>query len=317
MAERLRRDFESPSDEALEAGSDEVNGDEANGEEAGMTIVQEENDEGAGKAKVSRKLSAVGGSPYTAPEWPPAHCKGKYLPAREPKVKGESRLVAKGSKRRILSAAGDEGGNITVTAWKLRKLLSEAPTELVLDKKPPDAEFRNKVYSYIRNFMASKEPCSLASCPEAGPNGEDGKPPVHPWPCIFKNENEACKDAKRGKHAPGPALYKGSLGSCAFIGTGEQLLQAEFGPEIDAHDTVIRYNNPIKGYEKHVGTKTTLMWVKGHYKTTAVPTLGYFDAKVALPKVSSQYICLFTDAGSLCKCYPHSQLSFPSGGQCL
>jgi hypothetical protein len=42
---------------------------------------------------------------------------------------------------------------------------------------------------------------------------------------------------------------------------------------------VIRYNNPIKGYEQHVGSKTTLMWVKGHYKTTAVPTLGYFDAK--------------------------------------
>lgn len=248
--------------------------------------------EGAGES-TSRKLSAMGGSPWTAPEWPPAHCKGVMFPASSPKVKGESRIMVKGSRRRLLTAGGDKDGenvgNVTLaTVWKLRKLLSEAPTELVLDKKPPDPEFRNQVYGFLRNFMASPEPCTLGNCPVAGPNGEDGKPPVSPWPCIFKTKNEACKAAKPGKHATPPALYKGSLGRCAFIGTGEQLLQGEFGTEIDAHDSVIRYNNPIKGFEKHVGTKTTLMWVKGHYKTTAKPTLGYFDAKVSLPKVSFQ-----------------------------
>lgn len=233
----------------------------------------------------SRKLSGMGGSPWTAPEWPPAHCTGKLFPASSPKVKGELRIT----RRWLLAAGGDEDGetvgNVTAAVWKLRKLLSEAPTELVLDKKPPDPEFRNQVYGFLRDFMAAPESCSIGSCPDAGPNGEDGKPPVTPWPCIFKNKNEACKDAKPGKHKTPPALYKGSLGSCAFIGTGEQLLQGEFGAEIDAHDSVVRYNNPIKGFEKHVGTKTTLMWVKGHYKTTAKPTLGYFDAKVSLPKV--------------------------------
>ena len=271
-------------------------GDEDEGVEAASRESDGKEDAGAGES-TSRKLSAMGGSPWTAPEWPPAHCKGKTLPASPPKVKGESRIMVKGSRRRLLVAGGgDVDGETTrndtmtdATIWKIRKLLSEAPTELVLDKKPPDPEFRNQVYGYLRNFMASSEPCTFGKCQEAGPNGEDGKPPVSPWPCIFKTKNEACKDAKPGKHAPPPALYKGSLGSCAFIGTGEQLLQGEFGPEIDAHDSVIRYNNPIKGYEKHVGTKTTLMWVKGHYKTTAKPTLGYFDAKVSLPKGANVY----------------------------
>ena len=275
--------------------SDPRVGNEDEGAEAEVMSGKKEEDVGE---YTSRKSSAMGGSPWTAPEWPPAHCRGKLLPANSPKVKGEARIMVESSGRKLLIDDRDvsrgTAGNFTATAWKLRKLLSEAPTELVLDKKPPDSEFRNKVYAHLRNYMASPEPCTFDSCPDAGPNGEDGKPPVSPWPCIFKNKNEACKDAKPGKHATPPALYKGSLGSCAFVGTGEQLLQAQFGPEIDAHDSVIRYNNPIKGYEKHVGSKTTLMWVKGHYKTTAKPSLGYFDAKVSLPKV-----CFPTDLANL------------------
>jgi|AntAceMinimDraft_11_1070367.scaffolds.fasta_scaffold28515_2 hypothetical protein len=294
--ERLSAETETPS-----GRSSDTSGDSSASEEAGKETESElregndgdeedatsSEDGGAGESSTFRKLSAMGGSPWTAPEWPPAHCKGILFPAGPPKVKGESRIVDKGFRRGLTSAGvdGEATRNVTETVLKLRKLLSEAPTELVLDKRPPDPDFRDKVYGYLRNFMASPGPCSVESCNDAGPNGEDGKPPVFAWPCIFKTKNEACKDAKPGKHTTPPALYKGSLGSCAFIGTGEQLLQGEFGPHIDAHDSVIRYNNPIKGYEKHVGTKTTLMWVKGHYKTTAKPTLGYFDAKVSLPKV--------------------------------
>jgi len=309
VAERLNAEGKihsdgEPGDEPAEPYGDKAETDEPSveGEEAAESK-PEPQDEGNGGAEASsvgdddkqpsRKLSALSGSPWTAPEWPPAHCKGQTLPANAPKVKGESRIFRTDSKRRLLVAdvgeEGGTGGNASVAVWKFRKLLSEAPTELVLDKKPPDPAFRNEVYGFLRNFMASPDPCSFGNCPDAGPNGEDGKPPVAPWPCIFKNKNEVCKEAKPGKHSTPPALYKGSLGRCAFIGTGEQLLQGNFGEEIDAHDSVVRYNNPIKGYEKHVGTKTTLMWVKGHYKTTAVPSLGYFDAKVSLPKGSNVY----------------------------
>jgi hypothetical protein len=54
-----------------------------------------------------------------------------------------------------------------------------------------------------------------------------------------------------------------------------------FGKDIDSHDTVMRYNTPIKGYEQHVGTKTALLWSKSKYSGSRPPTLGYVFSKVA------------------------------------
>jgi len=54
-----------------------------------------------------------------------------------------------------------------------------------------------------------------------------------------------------------------------------------FGKDIDSHDTVMRYNTPIKGYEEHVGTKTALLWSKSKYSGSRPPTLGYVFSKVA------------------------------------
>lgn len=46
--------------------------------------------------------------------------------------------------------------------------------------------------------------------------------------------------------------------SCAVVGSGRNLLGANYGAEIDAHDVVIRVNRAItKGYEADVGTRTT------------------------------------------------------------
>jgi len=207
--------------------------------------------------------------------WPPPHCKGSH-PAYPPKVKNV-----------------EYERNTDISR---RKLLSEAPTELLLDKNPPDAKFQEEIYDYIRNFMASPTPCTYGKCPEAIDESREGKLPVYPWPCIFRTQNEQCSFKEEGKYKLPPALRKDSLGTCAFIGTGDQLLQAKFGDDIDAHDTVIRYNTPIKGFERNVGTKTTLMFVKGHYKTSAKPKLGYFDAKVPLPKGSNVY-AIDTDVG--------------------
>lgn len=50
-----------------------------------------------------------------------------------------------------------------------------------------------------------------------------------------------------------------SLGKCAVVGNSGALLDKRYGEAIDAHDTVIRFNAaPTKGYESHVGTKTTI-----------------------------------------------------------
>lgn len=45
---------------------------------------------------------------------------------------------------------------------------------------------------------------------------------------------------------------------CAVIGSSGILLNYEHGQDIDAHDMIMRFNSaPTKGYEKHVGSRTT------------------------------------------------------------
>ena len=135
--------------------------------------------------------------------WPPPHCKGSH-PAYPPKVK---------------NVEYEKNTDIF-----RRKLLSEAPTELLLDKNPPDAKFQEEIYDYIQNFMASPTPCTYGKCPEAIDESREGKLPVYPWPCIFRTQNEQCSFKEEGKYKLPPALRKDSLGTCAFIGTGDQLL---------------------------------------------------------------------------------------------
>jgi len=48
--------------------------------------------------------------------------------------------------------------------------------------------------------------------------------------------------------------------SCAVVGSGGRLLGAKLGTEIDSHAFVVRHNNaPTEGYERDVGSKTSLM----------------------------------------------------------
>ena len=52
------------------------------------------------------------------------------------------------------------------------------------------------------------------------------------------------------------------LGTCAVVAVGSNLLKSNRGKEIDAHDTVIRYNSPMKKYEKSVGKKSDVIYWK-------------------------------------------------------
>ena len=159
--------------------------------------------------------SDVNARDQTLRRWPPPHCKGSY-PAYPPKVKNVEYEKSTESFR--------------------RKLLSEAPTELLLDKNPPDMKFQEEIYEYIRNFMASPTPCTYKKCPETSNDLQEGKSHVYPWPCIFRTRNEQCLFKEEGKYKLPPALEKDSLGSCAFIGTGDQhLFHRQTWPEEADH----------------------------------------------------------------------------------
>eukprot|EP00899_Mesostigma_viride_P025381 jgi/Mesvir1/6027/Mv00771-RA.1 len=71
----------------------------------------------------------------------------------------------------------------------------------------------------------------------------------------------ACSDEAR-EHL-GLDLREGGLGTCAVVGLGRNLLEQKLGPEIDAHDTVVRFGNvPMEGYEKWVGHRTDVTFLR-------------------------------------------------------
>eukprot|EP00898_Chlorokybus_atmophyticus_P000144 jgi/Chlat1/112/Chrsp1S03215 len=86
---------------------------------------------------------------------------------------------------------------------------------------------------------------------------------------------------KTDEIGPVSASSAKNFGTCAVVGNSGALLQAEHGVDIDACDTVIRFNAaPTKGYESRVGTKTTI-------RIQNVDHLGYRET-------SKDKILLFT-----------------------
>ena len=63
-----------------------------------------------------------------------------------------------------------------------------------------------------------------------------------------------------------PDVKPGGLGSCALVGNSDVMLQRRHGQDIDDHDSVFRHNTPLKPqWEKHIGTKSTVVWIKAHF----------------------------------------------------
>eukprot|EP00238_Polyblepharides_amylifera_P009835 CAMPEP_0196583566 /NCGR_PEP_ID=MMETSP1081-20130531/43905_1 /TAXON_ID=36882 /ORGANISM="Pyramimonas amylifera, Strain CCMP720" /LENGTH=544 /DNA_ID=CAMNT_0041904497 /DNA_START=125 /DNA_END=1759 /DNA_ORIENTATION=- len=62
----------------------------------------------------------------------------------------------------------------------------------------------------------------------------------------------------------------GAWHSCAVVGTSGLLLHYNLGAEIDQHTAVFRMNEaPIKGFETHVGRRTTIRLVEDQYHALA------------------------------------------------
>jgi len=81
--------------------------------------------------------------------------------------------------------------------------------------------------------------------------------------------------------------------TCAVVGSAGILLTQEYGPEIDAHDCVIRFNiAPTKGFEKHAGEKTTIRFVNrlhfGYRETPKETVLQH----VTMPDMMNKFVSM-------------------------
>ena len=54
----------------------------------------------------------------------------------------------------------------------------------------------------------------------------------------------------------------GAAGSCAIVGNSDNMIGGGRGKEIDDHDTILRHNTPMRGFEKDVGSRRSIVYMK-------------------------------------------------------
>eukprot|EP00239_Pterosperma_sp_CCMP1384_P001684 CAMPEP_0197844558 /NCGR_PEP_ID=MMETSP1438-20131217/1541_1 /TAXON_ID=1461541 /ORGANISM="Pterosperma sp., Strain CCMP1384" /LENGTH=359 /DNA_ID=CAMNT_0043455397 /DNA_START=117 /DNA_END=1193 /DNA_ORIENTATION=+ len=111
------------------------------------------------------------------------------------------------------------------------------------------------------------KPVELPVC--AGGTPYDGK-----WLTLdenyFKDNKAALNNKVKSEGTLPPSQVFGNLSlpipSCALVSSGDFLLHKDFGKAIDKHDLVLRLNNaPTQGYEKDVGSFTSLRYTNMRY----------------------------------------------------
>ncbi|QDZ22096.1 sialyltransferase [Chloropicon primus] len=83
---------------------------------------------------------------------------------------------------------------------------------------------------------------------------------------------------KEEKIARLPAFESLKLGTCAMVGNADNLLERNYGKEIEDHDFIVRFNVITEPYKDHVGHRADGMLIKTNYKNTenhrdVVPTM--------------------------------------------
>ena len=144
------------------------------------------------------------------------------------------------------------------------------PREKTTSSSSTEEEYRRRLERWLK--LRERRPC----CEEDDDSEEDDnntnknkrkkkkKKKVEEEEVVSWSSSSS-KSADSCKRCATPNLPSGSLGACAVVGLGETALDGEFGREIDAHDTVIRFGYaPTKGYEKYVGTRTDVALVRMH-----------------------------------------------------
>eukprot|EP00899_Mesostigma_viride_P008268 jgi/Mesvir1/17442/Mv08719-RA.1 len=83
---------------------------------------------------------------------------------------------------------------------------------------------------------------------------------------FFLNKAKLKPEMLARKSLALPPFAPGSLGTCAIVGNSANLMKSRRGPEIDAHDTVFRYNAPVGDrLAAHLGKKSSVIFLKINY----------------------------------------------------
>ena len=83
----------------------------------------------------------------------------------------------------------------------------------------------------------------------------------------------------------------------AIVGSSSKLLKKKYGKKIDNHHVIIRFNRaPTKGFEKYVGSKTTLRFLNEH-TFQGIPYGKYVKQREAkfVKKLKNKNICVIVD----------------------
>jgi len=96
-------------------------------------------------------------------------------------------------------------------------------------------------------------------------------------------------------------LFSGN--SCAIVGSSGNLLNNKFGNEIDNHDFVIRFNQArVVGYEKYVGSKTSLRVINAHIPAAINGDMNNFNENAEVfSKWSPDIFSELKEKNYLCK----------------
>jgi len=184
-------------------------------------------------------------------------------------------------RRRTLSDDNDDEDNddddddenskstLNITRIGLRKLLKghqafQTDRNRVLAKsrqpdfKPPPESVREEILRHYKIWQ-SDAACTMwtRACVKRHLEGED---------MGFKRGPEQYFKDKKMPGLDGslvfPDLKRGELGTCALVAVADNMLGKGRGPEIDNHDTVFRYNGPLKAYKKDIGVKGDVYYWK-------------------------------------------------------
>jgi len=124
-------------------------------------------------------------------------------------------------------------------------------------KQPPSDKVARRIYE----LMAADRPCWIFTrdCVRANMTDTRGKP--------FQNKYMAAGSTLEDMWPNIPEIPKGGMGTCAIVGTADNLVGKGWGKQIDAHDFIVRFNTVLKGYEKDVGSRVDGLWVKDTYNS--------------------------------------------------